>query len=137
MAKKPGYPAKKVVFVCGRYLFTAEQNPEILRIVQTVRQKYGENAYKPGEIRPTAMAPVLVYREHEVRPELFRWGYRLPDSLVINARAETAAEKPLFRDSVAARRCVIPSTGFFEWDKEKRKYLFTLPGSDALYMAGL
>ena len=32
---------------------------------------------------------------------------------------------------------MVPSTGFFEWDVEKRKYLFTLPGEPALYMAGL
>ena len=46
-------------------------------------------------------------------------------------------EKLLFRDSVIYRRCVIPSTGFFEWDVTKRKYLFTLPGEKLLYMAGL
>ena len=66
-----------------------------------------------------------------------KWGYQLPGTLVINARAETAAEKPLFRDSVRMRRCLIPSTGFYEWDNRKRKYLFTLPEEDALYMAGL
>ena len=61
----------------------------------------------------------------------------MPGNLVINARAETAADKPMFRASVASQRCVIPSTGFFEWDAQKRKYLFTLPGEDVLYMAGL
>ena len=66
-----------------------------------------------------------------------KWGYLLPGTLVINARAETAAEKPLFRDSVRSRRCLIPSTGFYEWDGQKRKYLFTLPREGALYMAGL
>lgn len=34
-------------------------------------------------------------------------------------------------------RCVIPSTGFYEWDREKRKYFFTVPNEEALYMAGL
>ena len=38
---------------------------------------------------------------------------------------------------MAKRRCVIPSTGFYEWDADRRKYYFTLPGEDALYMAGL
>lgn len=61
----------------------------------------------------------------------------MPGNLVINARAETAADKPMFRASVASQRCVIPSTGFFEWDSQKRKYLFQLPGEDMLYMAGL
>lgn len=59
--------------------------------------------------------------------------------LVINARSETAVEKPLFRDSFLWRRCVVPSTGFYEWGdgKEKRKYHFRLPGGGALYMAGI
>ena len=60
-----------------------------------------------------------------------------PRYAVINARAETAAAKPMFRESVRSRHCLIPSTGFYEWDANKRKYLFTLPGQDVLYMAGL
>ena len=123
--------------MCGRYQFTAEQSAEIRRIAQEIQRKYGDRAWTPGEIRPTATAPVLLPGHSGVRPELHHWGYHLPDSLVINARAETAEEKPLFRDSMANGRCVVPSTGFYEWDSEKRKFLFTLPGSEALYMAGL
>lgn len=123
--------------MCGRYQFTAEQCEEIRRIAQEVRRRHGDGAWVPGEIRPTAAAPVLLADGAGIRPELMSWGYRLPKSLVINARAESAAEKPLFRESLKARRCVVPSTGFYEWDGEKRKYFFTLPGEDALYMAGL
>jgi len=83
------------------------------------------------------LAPVLLSGGEGIHPELQNWGYRMTGSLVINARAETAAEKALFRDSVAARRCVVPSTGFYEWDREKRKFFFTLPNEGALYMAGL
>ena len=123
--------------MCGRYQFTMEQCEEIRRIAHEIQRRHGNGAWTPGEIRPTAAAPVLLADREGVRPELLTWGYRLPKSLVINARAESAAEKPLFRDSVKARRCVVPSTGFYEWDAEKRKYFFTLPGEDALYMAGL
>lgn len=126
-----------VVIMCGRYQFTAEQCEEIRRIAQEIQRRHGDGAWTPGEIRPTAAAPVLLADQKGVHPELLSWGYRLPKSLVINARAESAAEKPLFRDSVKARRCVVPSTGFYEWDAEKRKYFFTLPGEEALYMAGL
>ena len=65
-----------------------------------------------------------------------KWGYQLPSTLVINARAETALEKPLFRESVRSRRCLIPSTGFYEWDGQKRKYLFTLPGEGVTLYGG-
>ena len=43
----------------------------------------------------------------------------------------------MFRDSVLARRCVVPTTGFYEWDAARHKYLFQLPGSALLYLAGL
>ncbi len=123
--------------MCGRYLFTAEQCAEILQIVQEIERRHGADAWNPGEIRPTALAPVLLSGSEGIHSELQSWGYQMPGPLVINARAETAEEKPLFRDSVAARRCVVPSTGFYEWNKDKRKFLFTLPNESALYMAGL
>lgn len=123
--------------MCGRYQFSVDSCEEIQRIAQEIEQRHGKSAWSPGEIRPTATAPVLVSDKEGIHPELLTWGYRLPKSLLINARAESAAEKPMFRDSVASRRCVIPSTGFYEWDERKRKYFFTLPGEGALYMAGL
>ena len=123
--------------MCGRYQFTAEQCEEIRQIAEAIQRKYGNQNWAPGEIRPANHAPVLTETGGEITPRLMKWGYQLPGTLVINARAETAAEKPLFRDSVRMRRCLIPSTGFYEWDSRKRKYLFTLPEEDALYMAGL
>ena len=123
--------------MCGRYQFTEEQSAEILRIIQEVSRRYGDDSWTPGEIRPTNAAPVLVSEEQSIVPALYVWGFPMTGRPVINARSETAEEKPMFRESVVSRRCVIPSTGFFEWDGDKRKYLFTLPGEDALYMAGI
>lgn len=123
--------------MCGRYLFTAGQAEEIRHIAEEIDKKYNAGSWKQGEIFPSAKAPVLLERSGTIQPELLTWGYQAPKSLVINARAETAAEKPMFRESVAAGRCVIPSSGFYEWDRQKRKYLFNLPGEGALYMAGL
>ena len=123
--------------MCGRYEFTKERNVELLQIARAIEQRYGSGSWTPGEIRPTNLAPVLVSEGKTVRPELQAWGYKLPKSLVINARAETAAEKPMFRDSVMQCRCIIPSSGFFEWNKDKRKFFFRLLGETALYMAGI
>ena len=123
--------------MCGRYQFTAEQCEEIRQIADAIQRKHGKESWAPGEIRPANYAPVLVAASDSPVPQLMKWGYQLPNTLVINARAETAAEKPLFRESIGTRRCLIPSTGFYEWDISKRKYLFTLPEEPVLYMAGL
>lgn len=123
--------------MCGRYQFTAEQCEEIRRIAQAIQQKYGKGAWTPGDVRPANVAPVILSEGGKLAPRLMKWGYQPPGTLVINARAETAAAKPMFRESVRRRRCLIPSTGFYEWDANKRKYFFTLPGQDVLYMAGL
>ncbi len=119
--------------MCGRYQFSEDSSPTLAQIIREL----GCTEFA-GEIFPSAAAPVLKAEGGAVRPALLDWGFPIQGKrLVINARAETAAVKPLFRDSLNARRCVIPSSGFYEWDTEKRKYLFRLPDADTLYMAGI
>ncbi|WP_312634758.1 SOS response-associated peptidase [Oscillibacter sp.] len=123
--------------MCGRYQFTAEQCAGLWEIVQEIRRRCGKDAWTPGEIRPSLKAPVLVEREGRVEADLMRWGFQTQQSLIINARSESAEEKPLFRGSVQTHRCVVPASGFYEWSADKRKYLFRLPDAQALYMAGI
>ncbi len=57
-----------------------------------------------------------------------------------NARAETATEKPAFRDPLRSRRCLIPVDGFFEWKtvgKKKRPYFFRPAGGGLFAFAGV
>jgi putative SOS response-associated peptidase YedK len=60
---------------------------------------------------------------------------------LINARAETLAQKPSFRDAFKKRRCIIPTTGFFEWAKKgsgaKQPFYFYLKDKDVFGFAGL
>lgn len=126
--------------MCGRYtLMTDEEYEDIRRIIQEVQDKLHGVPIKTGEIFPTNLAPVLLANQGQVEAEAAIWGFpnfRNKD-VIINARAETAPEKPMFRKPLMATRCVVPTTGFFEWDKEKRKYLFQLQGTGELYLAGL
>lgn len=72
--------------------------------------------------------PVHVIRNSDIGRRLvaMRWGF-LPawyaeesaGPLLINARAETLAEKPAFREACRSRRCLIPATGFYEWTKDE------------------
>lgn len=59
----------------------------------------------------------------------------------INARAETAAEKPMFRDAFKKGRCLIPATGFYEWQKARtgasRPFYVGLASGDVFAFAGL
>ena len=81
--------------MCGRYQFTAEQCEEIRQIADAIQRKYGTDAWSPGEIRPSNRAPVLLGDAGSPVPKLMKWGYQLPGTLVINARAETAPEAPV------------------------------------------
>ncbi|MDF2487032.1 MAG: hypothetical protein K0R46_3200, partial [Herbinix sp.] len=122
--------------MCGRYNFTVEENDEIIEILEKLNAKLHGTAVKTGDIYPTNQAPILTLEKEEVSPVLGAWGFPKFDEkgVIINARSETAFEKKTFRDSLINRRCIIPSTGFYEWDSMKRKFLFRMEGTKVLYM---
>lgn len=107
-----------------------------------------QEARKRFNIAPTQEAPVVrVGREGEREIAMLRWGL-VPawakdlkaGTRMINARGESVAEKPAFRAAVQKRRCVVPATGFFEWQGEpgrKQPFAITLPGAPLLALAGL
>lgn len=126
--------------MCGRYtLFTDRELEELNDIIEKIDNDIKRDQMKTGEIFPTDLVPVILLENGAAVPKLFTWGF--PNfqnkGVLINARGETVHEKKLFKSLVQTKRCIIPSTGFYEWDKEKRKYLITLPGTPMLYMAGL
>ena len=101
-----------------------------------------------GDICPSQQAPVLTGEGGELHLELMTWGFLppageekregkgRPGGLLINARAETALEKRMFRDSIRSRRCVIPAAHFYEWDEDGDRAQFSDRESPLLYMAG-
>jgi putative SOS response-associated peptidase YedK len=126
--------------MCGRYtLFTDKELKEIDDIIQQLANDANRGKMKTGEIFPTDVVPVLTPDKDKAVPHLFSWGFPSfhGKRVIINARSETIHEKPMFRASVEKRRCVIPSTGFYEWDCDKKKFLYNAPDSPLLYMAGI
>jgi putative SOS response-associated peptidase YedK len=76
-------------------------------------------------VAPTQVAPVVIEREGARERLDARWGL-LPHwvkdpatfrTTLFNARAESAAEKPSFRDAFRRARCAVPASGFYEWSK--------------------
>lgn len=91
-------------------------------------------------IAPTQ--PMLTVREDGDGPRasLFTWGFLTDKKLTINARSETVARLPLFRESFQRRRCVVPADGFYEWQtigKRKQPFHFHHPDGHPFSIAGL
>lgn len=126
--------------MCGRYAFyTDRELREIKEMLRDLSEDPKLDKLKSGEIFPTDYAPVLIWQKERIIPILYRWGYPgfQGKGFIINARSETVQERPLFRNSFQNKRCVIPTTGFFEWSREKHKYFFQQENSPMLYLAGL
>ena len=104
--------------MCGRYVITS--TPEAIRALFG----YGEQPNFPPRynVAPTQPIPVVRLNEGKRTFALMRWGL-LPSwvkdpktfPLLINARGESALEKPAFRNAMRRRRCLIPTDGFYEW----------------------
>ncbi|MQS75391.1 SOS response-associated peptidase [Companilactobacillus halodurans] len=123
--------------MCGRYLFQPDKNPEIKRIYQLAV----DNGFQPktGEIFPTDQTALIVAGKRQVQVVTMKWGFPgfKPGQSIINARFETASQKQMFADSFQKRRCVYPTTGFFEWNKQKQKYKFNFSNDpQTLFIGG-
>lgn len=125
--------------MCGRYtLYTGEQAEEIRQIID-IAQRQVNGQLKLGEVFPSDRAPILVANQNKVVVRTAIWGFPgfQGKGLLINARSETAEERPTFREALLHHRCVVPTTGFYEWSKDKEKYLFQYEDSPVVYLAGL
>lgn len=130
--------------MCSRYSLTI--SPQAL---SRVFGRYEGEDFPPRyNIAPSQ--PVLIVRT-SVRGErefqLVRWGL-IPSwakdpaqyGMLVNARAETAAEKPSFRGPMRHRRCLVPTTGYYEWTGgrgSRQPHLIRLKDQPVFAMAGL
>lgn len=131
--------------MCGRYVFTSP----LEAIQQMFRFDQMANLGPNYNVAPTHEMPIVRRKEGDRRNELVtaRWGlipHWAKDKKIaystINARSETAASKPAFRDAFKRRRCLVVADGFFEWrrdGKEKWPHLIRLKGGGPFAFAGL
>lgn len=124
--------------MCGRYGFSIDEQ-EIRRIVREIEQNGAE--VRTGEIFPGNTVPILI--SSGGMPQLVPavWGLQNPwrKGLIINARTETASQKPMFRSLLYNQRCLVPSSGFYEWthDEAHIRCHCRQPGEPITWMAGL
>lgn len=124
------------ISMCGRYRFSPNENDEIKRIYDLASEN--SDSIKIGEVFPSdTTALILADEQKDILVTGMQWGFPgfKPSQLIINARSETVKEKKMFSSAFKSTRCVFPTTGFFEWDKEKSKYLFTL-SAQPIYICG-
>jgi putative SOS response-associated peptidase YedK len=132
--------------MCGRY--------RLSRRKQLIEEYFDtapwDDDWNPRyNIAPTQPVPVI--RQHPKEPvrqiSTMRWGL-IPNwakdasgaASTINARSETAAEKPAFRDPMRCRRCLIPADAFYEWKRSgasKQPYCFEVNDGEIFAFAGL
>ena len=124
--------------MCGRYYYSDKINYEV---EEDLELEKGSLSMNSGDVTPAMNAVVLLSDKGEagriIRPSEMFWGLVGKDKkLVINARAESVFDKPMFSGSMEQRRCIMPAAGFYEWDKEKNKVTFFRKDKRPVYLAG-
>ncbi len=132
--------------MCGR--FSSSAKPE------QIKKEFNAAVEDPSiftpryNIAPTQMIPAVLNKEGERIIAALKWGLvpswakdALIGSRMINARAETLTEKPSFREAYKSRRCIVPASGFYEWQRSekgaKQPFYFYLTNKEVFGFAGL
>ncbi len=150
-------PIAKDCLMCTRFHIKAspEMKPyteaaENAPLTSLLTEKLDRPLLTEGEIRPANIVPVLASsRSGSAKIFPMLWGFHLPGSpkSILNARVETAAIKPTFRDSWKQRRCIIPASWYYEWEHRinpatgkttpGQKYRIRPRDATMLFLAGL
>ena len=136
--------------MCGRYVVEDNENAgEMRKILTELRRYYSEtqeyDQLKIGEVAPTNIAPVIIPAKGDrIDAVPMKWGFSYPkrNGVVINARSETIYQKISFKNAIKNKRCIIPTNGFYEWQKfddgrKSEKYLIKKESGPMLYLAGI
>ena len=148
--------------MCGRF-FVIPSNPVIRGFLDQMNRSPLADGFRgedglplsaSGEILPASVVPVLASDRKGVRRVFpMKWGFSRRSfqggsgsRLLINARTESASEKPTFRESWFSHRCVVPASWYFEWDhpagpdgkrRPGQKYAIRPESEEICWLAGL
>ncbi|MEZ5428358.1 MAG: SOS response-associated peptidase [Pyrinomonadaceae bacterium] len=131
--------------MCGRFIQKAK--PEQIQSEFNVEISPDQSFEPRYNITPSQMIGAVRETEGARQYARLKWGliphWSKDDSFaskLVNARAETLAEKPSFREAYRKRRCLIPADGYYEWkatDHGKQPFYFHLKDRDLFGFAGL
>lgn len=133
--------------MCGRYVI--EDYQELSERLVQVPIRYEFELDPNWNAAPTQTLPVVVEDDGAWVVRGMHWGLipkwtkpgQRPKVMPINARAETVAEKPMFKSLMKYRRCIVPANGFYEWqnrgDGPKQPYFIHPKDHDLFLFAGL
>ncbi len=137
--------------MCCRYYL--EESPELRPFVEAMNrspltERFRQEALvvERGEVYPANVVPVVAVNRKGQRSVFpMRWGFS-GKTLLINARTETAAVRPLFRDAWVGHRCIIPASWYYEWEhlvsadgrkKTGKRYILQPRGASLTWLCGL
>ena len=139
--------------MCCRFFLRA-YDPELAPIVERAaaspllarfQASHPAELVRGGEVFPGSLVPVVASdrrRNATVFPML--WGFSVPGrkALIVNARIETAAQKPSFREAWQSHRCVVPASWYYEWQRApegsaRTKYAIRPKTESITYLCGL
>ncbi|MFT5259943.1 MAG: putative SOS response-associated peptidase YedK [Saprospiraceae bacterium] len=130
--------------MCGRYSNHVKEMHNWSSVLGNWPAGHGMS----DNVAPSQFAPVVVMYQGEIITLPMRWGLvpawsktPKPKYATFNARIETIAQKPAFRDSFSKRQtCLVPSNGYYEWTGEKgnkQPYFIERKDKQPLMMAGI
>jgi len=131
--------------MCGRYVIAGTEAGIIERFRVGVIADHIQLGYN---LAPSQQLPVIAENKDGQRElRLMEWGLKKPwwkpggkYKAPINARAETVTETNTWKDSIRKRRCIVPASGYYEWQGDKGKkqpYYIHLKDEDVFAFAGL
>lgn len=128
--------------MCGSFKRRSDKQ-KIARVFE-VKAGLEETDFAPDDdLRPQSLQPVVFINESGERQiEMMRWGFKLPDRLLFNARSEGIAQANFWKDAFLTGRAIAPGDAIFEWRKmpageKKPKYEIAIPGQEPFGMAAV